>query len=118
MCVFLSVRYLFDPKVELWPTRLTGLMNYATSAAYTQESLLEAGERIFNLERMFLLQAGFSRDDDTLPKRMLEEPLLDGPARGHVVELDQMLPEFYRLRGWDENGTPTPEKLKSLGLNE
>jgi aldehyde:ferredoxin oxidoreductase len=118
LCVFLSVRYLFDPKVELWPTRLTRLINYATGAAYTEKSLLEAGERIFNLERMFLLQAGFSRDDDTLPKRMLEEPLPDGPARGHVVELDQMLPEFYRLRGWDENGVPTPEKLKSLGLSE
>jgi aldehyde:ferredoxin oxidoreductase len=116
LCVFLSVRYLFDPDVNLWPTRLTRLMNHATGAGYTEETLLEAGERIFNLERMFLLQAGFTQADDTLPQRMLEEPLPDGPAKGHVVELDQMLPQFYRLRGWDENGVPTAEKLQALGL--
>jgi len=91
-------------------------MNNATGAGYTEESLLEAGERIFNLERMFLLEAGFTKADDTLPKRMLEEPLPDGPGKGHVVELDQMLPQFYRLRGWDENGVPTAEKLQILGL--
>ena len=116
LCVFLSVRYLFDPDVNLWPTRLTRLMNHATGAGYTEETLLEAGERIFNLERMFLLQAGFTQADDTLPQRMLEEPLPDGPAKGHVVELDQMLPQFYQLRGWDENGVPTAEKLQALGL--
>jgi aldehyde:ferredoxin oxidoreductase len=54
---------------------------------------------------------------DTLPRRMLEETLPDGPGRGHIVELDRMLPEFYRLRGWDENGLPTPDKLRSLGLD-
>ena len=116
LCVFLSVRYLFDPDVNLWPTRLTRLMNHATGAGYTEETLLEAGERIFNLERMFLLQAGFTQADDTLPQRMLEEPLPDGPAKGHVVELDQMLPQFYQLRGWDETGVPTAEKLQALGL--
>jgi aldehyde:ferredoxin oxidoreductase len=50
------------------------------------------------------------------PKRMLQEPMPEGPAKGHVVELDQMLPEFYRLRGWDENGVPTDAKLAQLGL--
>ena len=116
LCVFLSVRYLFDPDVNLWPTRLTKLMNHATGAGYTEETLLQAGERIFNLERLFLLKAGFTKDDDTLPQRMLEEPMPEGPAKGHVVELDQMLPEFYRLRGWDENGVPTDAKLAELGL--
>jgi aldehyde:ferredoxin oxidoreductase len=116
LCVFLSVRYLFDADVDLWPTRLAQLMNYATGASYTPETLLEAGERVFNLERLFLLQAGFTGADDTLPRRMLEEPMPDGPARGRVVELGQMLPEFYRLRGWDPQGVPTPEKLQALGL--
>ncbi len=116
MCVFLSVRYVFDPQVDLWPTRLTKLMNYATGAGYTEETLLQAGERVFNLERLFLLKAGFTREDDTLPKRMLEEPLPAGPGKGHVVELDVMLPEFYRLRGWDEDGMPTDAKLAELGL--
>jgi aldehyde:ferredoxin oxidoreductase len=116
LCVFLAVRYLFEPRADLWPERLARLMKYATGADYTPEALLEAGERIYNLERLFLLGAGFTAADDTLPKRMLEEPLPDGPGKGHVVELSQMLPEFYRLRGWDENGVPTEEKLASLGL--
>lgn len=116
LCVFLSVRYLFDPKVNLWPKKLTQIMNYATGAGYTEETLLQAGERIFNLERMFLNKAGFTKADDTLPKRMLEEPMSEGPAKGHVVELDQMLTEFYHLRGWDENGIPTKAKLQELNL--
>ncbi len=116
LCVFLAVRYLFEPDMRLWPTRLARLMNYATGIGYTEESLMEAGERIFNLERMFLLKAGFTGADDTLPQRMLEEPLPGGPGKGHVADLDQMLPEFYRLRGWDENGVPTADKLESLGL--
>jgi aldehyde:ferredoxin oxidoreductase len=80
------------------------------------EGMMKTGERIFNLERLYNLKAGFTAKDDTLPPRMLKEPLPDGPAKGQVVELDKMLPEYYRLRGWDENGVPTPEKLKELGL--
>jgi len=116
MCVFLTLRYLFDPDVNLWPERLTQMMNYATGAGYTPETLLLAGERIYNAERLFLLRAGFTAADDTLPSRMLAEPLPEGPGQGQVVELDRMLPEFYRLRGWDENGVPTPERLAALGL--
>jgi aldehyde:ferredoxin oxidoreductase len=47
---------------------------------------------------------------------MLNEPLPDGPAKGHVNRLDEMLPDFYKARGWDENGVPTKEKLAELGL--
>ncbi len=117
VCVFVSVRYMFNGQVNLLPTRLTQLMNFTTGAGYTPESLLEAGERVYNLERLFLLKAGFTKADDTLPKRMLEEPMPDGPAKGHVADLDKMLPEFYQLRGWDENGIPTEKKLQTLGLS-
>ena len=48
---------------------------------------------------------------------MLNEPLPEGPAKGRVVDLDKMLPEFYAYRGWDEKGWPTSEKLAELGLN-
>jgi aldehyde:ferredoxin oxidoreductase len=116
LCVFLSIRYLCDSTYEVRPTRLTELLNTTTGAGYTVDGLLEAGDRIYTLERMFLVKAGFSRVDDTLPRRMLEEPMPDGPAKGHVVELDEMLDEFYTLRGWDENGIPTQEKLTALGL--
>ncbi|MGB2965318.1 MAG: aldehyde ferredoxin oxidoreductase family protein [Anaerolineales bacterium] len=118
MCVFLSVRYLFDPDLNIWPTRLTELMNLTTGAEYTPESLIQAADRVFNLERIFLIRAGFTGKDDTLPPRMLLEPLPSGPAKGYVVNLDQMLPEFYTLQGWDENGIPTKEKLAELNLRE
>jgi len=116
LCVFLSVRYLFEPDINLWPRRLTQIMNYATGAGYDEETLLLAGERIFNLERLFLLKAGFSKQDDTLPPRMLQEPMNEGPAKGQVVELEEMLSDFYILRGWDDNGVPAEEKLRELGL--
>jgi aldehyde:ferredoxin oxidoreductase len=116
LCVFLSVRYVFDTDVMLWPTRLTELMNLTTGAGYTPGEILTAAERIYNLERLFLIRAGSGANDDTLPYRMLNEPLPEGPAKGRVVDLDVMLPRFYQVRGWDENGVPTPEKLKSLGL--
>lgn len=116
LCVFLSIRYLCDADYEVMPTRMAEALSLATGADYTAESLIQAGERIYNLERMFLVEAGFTRADDTLPKRMLEEPLPEGPAKGHVVELDVMLPEFYQLRGWDEDGVPTDAKLEELGL--
>jgi aldehyde:ferredoxin oxidoreductase len=118
LCVFLSVRYLFDANIDLWPTRLTRLMNLTTGADYTPETLLEAAERVFNLERMFLIEAGFSGKDDTLPARMLTEPLPSGPAKGQVVRLGDMLPDFYRLQGWDENGIPTRDRLAQLGLED
>ncbi len=117
LCVFLSIRYLCDATDEVMPTRLTQLLNLATGAGYTVESLLEAGDRVYTLERLFLNRAGFTRADDTLPRRMLEEPMPEGPAAGHVVELDEMLPEFYRLRGWDEDGIPTDDRLAELGLD-
>ncbi|MBU1662901.1 MAG: aldehyde ferredoxin oxidoreductase family protein [Chloroflexi bacterium] len=118
LCVFLALRYVFDANINLWPTRLTKLMNLTTGADYTPESVLQAAERVFNLERMFLIRAGFTGKDDTLPPRMLNEPLPSGPAKGYVVKLSEMLPEFYQLQGWDENGIPTPEKLAELGLSE
>jgi len=110
------LRYMFSPNLNLYPDPLLDVVNYATGADYTQDSLLETGERIFNLERLFLLEAGFTKADDTLPKRMLEEPMPEGPAKGQVVELAQMLEEFYELRGWDQHGVPTPDKLEQLGI--
>ncbi|MEW5722750.1 MAG: aldehyde ferredoxin oxidoreductase family protein [Thermodesulfobacteriota bacterium] len=80
------------------------------------EGFMKTGERIFNQERLFNLKAGLTGRDDTLPKRMLEEPMPEGPAKGLVVHLSEMLPEYYRLRGWSPEGVPTPAKLRELGL--
>jgi aldehyde:ferredoxin oxidoreductase len=78
--------------------------------------LIKTGERIWNLERMFNLAAGFTVADDTLPDRLLKDPCPSGTAKGKVNELDKMLPEYYGLRGWTEDGRPTSETLERLGL--
>jgi aldehyde:ferredoxin oxidoreductase len=88
----------------------------ATGLNLTDEELLLAGERIWNLERVFNLKAGFSKKDDTLPPRLLHEPMKGGPHKGNVVHLEEMLTEYYSLRGWDQNGVPTPDKMKALGI--
>lgn len=77
------------------------------------------GERVYNLARAFSIREGLTAADDTLPKRLLEEPLPEGPAKGHVNELAPLLDAYYELRGWDKaTGKPTPEKLRELGLGE
>jgi len=91
------------------------LLNAATGTAYDVNSVLEAGERVYNLERVFNQQAGMKPEDDTLPKRLLEEPIADGVSKGMVSKLPEMLPLYYEARGWVD-GFPTAETLERLGL--
>lgn len=91
------------------------LFNAVAGYSFTEEDVMRIGERIYNLERYIMSLYGFSAKDDTLPPRLLKEPMPEGPAKGHVVELDVMLKEYYELRGW-VNGIPTPEKLRELGI--
>jgi aldehyde:ferredoxin oxidoreductase len=81
-------------------------------------SLMMAGDRIWTLEKLYNLAAGIDSKQDTLPKRLLEEEVPDGPSKGYVHKLDVLLPEYYSVRGWDENGIPKAETLKKLGLDE
>ena len=115
MCVFVSIRYTLDTLNGYIPTRLAEMVKHATGVEYTPESLLEAAERVYNLERLYLTKAGFSRADDTLASRMFE-PMPAGPIQGETFELDRLLDDYYLERGWDENGIPTQEKLQELGL--
>ena len=92
------------------------LVDAACPGDWSEERLRETGERIWNLERMFNLKAGLTRKDDSLPPRMLKDPLPSGFAKGGVNELEVLLPEYYQLRGWDANGVPGAEKLRALGL--
>ncbi len=96
--------------------QFTRFCNAANGTTMTDEQLLEAGDRIYNLERLFNLKAGIDPSQDTLPKRMLAEPLPDGPMKGAVSKLPQMLPEYYEVRGWSAKGIPTKAKLQSLNL--
>jgi aldehyde:ferredoxin oxidoreductase len=80
--------------------------------------LYKVGERIFNLERMFNVREGFDRKDDMFPKRLTHESLNAGPLAGQVFELETLLADYYKARGWDPNtGIPTTAKLYELGLD-
>jgi len=92
------------------------MFSLATGVSLTPADLLKAGERIWNIERLYNLREGFTGKDDYLPKRFLEQPMDQGPTKGHVVPLDQLLKDYYQQRGWDEKGRITPEKLEELGL--
>jgi aldehyde:ferredoxin oxidoreductase len=82
------------------------------------EEIRLAGERIINIERMFGVREGITRADDTLPKRFIDTPLQKGASKGTVVDLDQMLDEYYKYRGWNQEiGHPTPKTLKKLDLS-
>jgi aldehyde:ferredoxin oxidoreductase len=88
----------------------------ACTDEYTLDELNLIGERIWNMERDFNNRAGFTRKDDTLPKRLLTEAAKTGPAKGLVNGLDKMLPEYYQLRGWDDKGELKSETRARLGL--
>jgi len=90
-----------------------------TGWQFTVEEFRKTGERIYNLERAYNVREGLTRADDTLPKRLLEDPLPEGPAAGQVNKLEIFLDPYYEFRGWDKKtGKPTQEKLKELGLDE
>ncbi len=116
VCAFVAMRHLMKHDEGLELDRMSEAMRAATGIDYDPVGLLEAGERIYNLERSFLIAAGFTRADDNLPQRMLKEPLPEGPAKGQVVDLETMLEEYYQDRGWDSAGVPLPETLARLKL--
>jgi aldehyde:ferredoxin oxidoreductase len=88
----------------------------AIGIPWTHEDLVKIGERTWNLERLWNLKAGLTKADDSLPPRLLKEAHTSGPSAGVVVQLDAMLPAYYRQRGWDEEGVPRADKLAELGL--
>lgn len=97
---------------------ISSMLRHTIGVDMEDEEFLKVGERIWNLERMFNIEAGFTKEDDTLPPRLLEEALTSGPAKGKVTELDVMLEEYYRVRGWDEDGIPKQEKLDELLIDK
>ena len=116
MCVF-----LLDMAVPSIAAQNTAaLMEAITDLSYTPEDVQKVGERINNLARAFNVREGFTRSDDTLPDRLMTEPLQSGASKGQVIskeDLKLMLDEYYTVRGWDvDTGTPTREKLAELGL--
>jgi aldehyde:ferredoxin oxidoreductase len=117
LCTFV-VRLALLPK-DLGPTLIADFWQAAQGYDATPEEVVQVGERMTNLARLWNLRAGFTRADDTLPERLLMEPLKTGASQGHRIspeDRDFMLDEYYSLRGWDARGVPTQERLKALGL--
>lgn len=98
--------------------QISGLLASLTGFAEfnSGEEILKIGERIYNLTRIFNLREGMDPASDTLPRRLLEEPLQEGVAAGNVVPLQEMLDEYYLIRHWNNKGIPLPEKLQELEL--
>jgi aldehyde:ferredoxin oxidoreductase len=94
----------------------TRFIRLATGMPMDMGNFTRVGERGYNLERLFNLREGIGRDKDTLADRFIHEPLVPGKGKT-TVPLSKMLPEYYRLRGWDENGIPYSRTLEKLGLD-
>jgi aldehyde:ferredoxin oxidoreductase len=114
-------KFLLDMAVPTIACQNTAdLMEAITGLSFTPEEVMRVGERLTNLAKAFNVREGFGRADDTLPERLMTEPLKAGASKGQFIskqDLDKMLDEYYRERGWDEKtGIPTRAKLVDLGL--
>jgi aldehyde:ferredoxin oxidoreductase len=108
LCLFTSF--------SLGAPEYNAMINAATGFNMSVDEMMQVGSRIWNMERQFNLDAGMDPKEDTLPKRFFEEPAKEGPNKGQIHRLPEMLPKFYELRGWTADGRPTPETLKELSL--
>lgn len=108
LCVFTTFAWTLD--------NMAPQMDAACEGDWSAERLVEAGERIWNLERDYNLKAGLTGADDNLPQRLLKEASKAAPTEGQVCNLDQMLPEYYSLRGWTKKGELTKEVRSRFSL--
>jgi aldehyde:ferredoxin oxidoreductase len=114
-------KFLLDMAVPAIACQNTAnLMEAITGLPFTPEEVMKVGERLTNLAKAFNLREGFTRADDTLPERLMTEPLKGGASKGQLIsreDLDKMLDEYYAERGWDvKTGIPARAKLVELGL--
>ena len=98
----------------LWGEKLSQWLTYVTGTTYTPEGLERLGERIWNLERLFNMKAGITGKDDTLPPRILKEPRV----KNRVVVLDKLLPEYYEMRGWDQERSTDQGEAEGAGIGK
>ena len=106
----------FNTINHLGTEEFSRLLYYATGIQLSADELITIGERIITLEKMFLQREGIDRRYDTLPDRLLNQRVFEGPARGQTVRLRKMLREYYDLRGWTQDGVPEQWRLKEYGL--
>ena len=117
MCAF-----LLDMAVPAVACQNTAdLVNAAAGTNFTPADIEKIGERLNNVARLFNIREGFTRKDDSFPKRIMTEPIKAGASKGALIsqtDLDEMLDEYYKARGWNKGGTPTATKLKELGIKK
>ena len=109
LCLFTSFAINADDYKDLF--------NAIVGEDYSTDDIMNAGDRIWNLERVYNLQAGVGPDQDTLPRRLLKEAIAEGPSKGHVHRLSELLPQYYKERGWSAEGMPTDVKLAELEIS-
>ncbi len=108
LCIFTTFAWGMD--------NIAPQIDAACEGDWSVENCLETGERIWNMERLFNEAAGFTADDDKLPKRLLEEAIKSGPTEGQVNRLGEMLPKYYEVRGWTADGRIPDETRQRLSL--
>jgi len=108
LCIFTTFAWGMD--------NIAPQIDAACEGDWSVENCLEVGERIWNMERIFNQAAGFTANDDKLPKRMMEEAIKSGPTEGQVSRMGEMLPQYYEIRGWNPKGEVTTETRKRLSL--
>ena len=107
--------------ITFTPDLLAALLSATTGWEMNVKQMDLIGERIWNLQRLYNIREGIGRKDDTLPQRFFDEPLPDGFSKGQVIErevFEKALDDYYKMHGWDDQGVPTKEKIKELGLED
>jgi len=103
-------------QIAMGVSSFTEMVRVVTGLPLEDEELIGVGKRTYTLERWYNSRAGFGRKEDLLPRRFLEERFTEGASRNRVVDLDPMLDQYYRLRGWDREGVPLPETMQQLNV--
>jgi aldehyde:ferredoxin oxidoreductase len=111
LCKFLFV-------AGVGPSQMARWLSLSTGWNVGQDDLMKTGERIFTLKRLFNNRRGITKDDDLLPRRLQREPRPTGRAAGVLGDFDLIMGDYYRNRRWDDKGTPTPQLLKDMDLEE
>ncbi|MFC4540979.1 aldehyde ferredoxin oxidoreductase family protein [Halosolutus amylolyticus] len=112
-------KFSYPPGTEnITVAQLADLLGLATGRDMDRDDVLELGDRIFTMKRLFNVREGISREDDRLPSLFTDEAHEEGSNAGEVVELAEMLEEYYERRGWDDEGRPTDDHLAEIGMAE
>jgi aldehyde:ferredoxin oxidoreductase len=116
MCVVDSIGMCSTMRIGISIEDMCEAMRAVSGRVMSTDDMNLTAERIINLERMYNVRMGFSRKDDSLPKRFLSEAMEVGESAGQTVDLERLLDEYYQAMGWDRNGIPNRATIGKLGL--